>query len=113
MKRDVGVYLEDIAESIKHIEEYTKGVKEADFYRDTKLQDAVLRRLEIIGEAVKKIPQAIKSKYPDVPWKEIAGTRDILSHEYFRVNLERIWKTIQEDLLPFKEKIEEILKKFP
>lgn len=113
MKRDVGVYLEDIAESIKYIEEYTKDIKEADFYRDTKLQDAILRRLEIIGEAAKKIPQAIKSKYPDIPWKEIAGTRDILSHEYFRVNLERIWKTIQEDLLPFKEKIEEILKKFP
>lgn len=113
MKRDVGVYLEDIAESIRYIEEYTKGIKEAEFYHDTKLQDAILRRLEIIGEAVKKIPQEMKDKYPGVPWREITGTRDILSHEYFRVNLERIWRTIQEDLLPFREKIEGILKQFP
>lgn len=110
MKRDFRVYVDDILESIQKIEEYTKDVTEDEFVGAVGIQDAVIRRLEIIGEAAKHIPDEIRNKYPEVEWKNIAGARNIFAHEYFGVKLERIWDTITNDLPPFKEQIQQILK---
>lgn len=109
MKRDVRVYLCDILEAIEKIEEYTKGSSEEDFCAKTQMQDAVLRRLEIIGEAVKHIPPKIRNEHPDIPWKQIAGMRDILVHEYFGVNLKRAFKVVKNDISNLKAVIDQIL----
>lgn len=113
MQRDISLYLDDILESIEKIEDYTQGLNEENFSRNTQTQDAVLRRLAIIGEAVKRLPEDLKEKHKQIPWKQIAGARDIFVHEYFGVGVERVWKTIHRNLPELKTLIEELLLKKP
>lgn len=88
MIKDTRTFIEHLLDCIGLIEKYTKNKTEDDFSDSIQLQDSVIRRIEIIGEAVKNISDEIKGKYPEVPWKEIAGMQDILIHEYFGIDLE-------------------------
>jgi uncharacterized protein with HEPN domain len=107
--RDYKLYLHDIKEAVEKIETFTKGFSFEEFTEDTKTVDAVIRNLEILGEAAKHIPKRVKEKYPDIDWKAIAGMRNILAHEYFGVRIGIIWKTVRERLPQLRHKIEEIL----
>ena len=108
MKRDLNLFIEDIKNSIKNIVEFSKGLTKEGFSKDNLRQSAIIRQLEIIGEAVKNIPDSFKNKYPNIPWWGIAGFRDVLSHAYFGINIERIWNIIEIDLPKLKEEISKI-----
>lgn len=109
-KRKPDVYLQDILESIEHIQKFLDGISEDEFYENVEKQDAVLRRLEIIGEAVKHLPEEVREDHPDIPWRQIAGMRDIIIHEYFGVTLNMVWIVATDDILDLKTKVEEIIK---
>jgi uncharacterized protein with HEPN domain len=99
-------------ESAQKAQQFIKGMTYEEFARDDKTIYAVIRAVEIIGEAVKNIPKDLQETYSDVPWREIAGTRDKLVHEYFGVNLSVIWRTTQEDLPELISHLENMLNDF-
>ncbi len=105
MKRDMRVYLQDIWESILAAEEYTKGLTKEEFLNNSLVQDAVIRKLEMMGEAVKYISGDFKSQYPEIAWAKIAGLRDVLIHQYFGINLKRIWEVVKTDLPLLKKEL--------
>jgi uncharacterized protein with HEPN domain len=105
MTKDPRIFLDHIRESIALIEEYTKDISREQFSNSPQIQDAVMRRLEIIGEAVKNLPADFKIKHPAIPWKKIVGLRDILIHEYFGVDVTLLWNLIEKDLPVFKQQI--------
>lgn len=106
-KRNYKLFLVDILSSIRKIEKYTCNLSLEQFLNNDLIVDAVIRNLEVVGEAVKKLPPEIIEKYSNVPWREIAGFRDVLIHGYFGVDRTVVWKTVTV----LKEQIEVILKK--
>lgn len=109
MKRDIKLYVKDILDSILVIEKFVEGMGFEKFREDDKTSSAVIRKFEIIGEAAKHIPDEIRQKYPDIPWKEMAGFRDKLIHFYFGIKYELVWNTIKMELPELKTKIERVL----
>ncbi len=109
MKKDPAIFLQHILESIQTIEEYTQRLSEDAFLDDRKTQDAVVRRLEIIGEAVRKLPEETKHLASDAAWRQIIAMRNILIHEYFGVDLKLVWRVIEKDLPAFKKHVETLL----
>jgi uncharacterized protein with HEPN domain len=108
MKRDYKLYLQDIKESMGQIEEYIKGISEEEFKKDKLIQDGVTRRLEIIGEASRNIPRALKEKNKHVPWFDLSQFRDLIAHVYFEASLSRIWKIAKEQLPKLKEAMKNV-----
>jgi uncharacterized protein with HEPN domain len=108
-KRVYWDYVKDISDSIEDAQEFVKGYTFEDFKNDKKTIYAVIRAIEVIGEATKKIPRSIRDKYPDIPWKDMAGMRDKLIHEYFGVDVEVLWKTAQQDLPTLRVLISEVM----
>lgn len=104
-KREAKLYIEDIKSSIEKIDNYIDGLDFSEFIKDTMAVDAVVRNLTIIGEAAKNIPEEIKAKNPDIAWNEAISMRNKITHEYFGVDEEILWKTITEDLPVLKEQI--------
>jgi uncharacterized protein with HEPN domain len=107
--RDYQVYLEDIISAIDSIKAYTKDLSYESFASDKKTVDAVIRNFEIIGEATKHIPLAVRREYPKVPWRDMAGMGDKLIHGYFGVQLDVVWKTVKERLPVVRPLIAEAL----
>ena len=106
--KDDRIYLLHIRDAINYICEYTVGGQES-FLADRKTQDAVVRNLEIIGEATKRLSPSLKEDHPDILWKPIAGMRDRLIHDYFGVNLQLVWDVVERDLPVLKLKVSQLL----
>jgi uncharacterized protein with HEPN domain len=104
------LFLTHIIECIDKLDYITRDLHYGDYLNDWIKQDAIIRNVEIIGEAISNIDDALKSKYPDVPWAEAKGMRNVLIHEYFRIDYDEVWNTLQEDIPALRFKIERILK---
>ena len=110
MIHNVNVYIEHVLENIKDIEEFSEGLTKSELLKDKLRQKAIVRSIEVIGEAVKNIPENVKVKYKEIEWRKIAGTRDRIIHHYFGVDLDIIWAIIKNDLPDLKVKILKIKK---
>lgn len=109
MRRIYSDYIKDILNSINETEEFVEGMGFKEFVADQKTVNAVIRSLEVLGEAAKNIPDSLRKEYPEIPWAKMAGMRDKLIHEYFGVDLEIVWQVIHKDLPPLKPHIKKVL----
>ncbi len=109
---DDTVYLRHIYDACVQINEYLHGIGEEKFKQSNLLQDGVIRQLEIIGEATKRLSKSFRQQYDEVPWQDIAGMRDKLIHDYFGVDVDTVWLTVTQDILYLREKIKDILKEY-
>lgn len=109
MTKDDLVYLKHILDAIVKIEEYSEGMDFEDFEKNHLVQDGVTRQLEIIGEATKRLSSEFRDKNPSIPWKQMAGMRDKLIHDYLGVDIGAVWETVEQDIPEIKGKIEDII----
>ncbi len=109
-KREYKDYVSDIADSINKIEKFVGNFSFGEFQKDEKTIYAVVRAIEIIGEAIKNIPASVKNKHKKIPWRDAADMRNKLIHEYFGVNLKVVWKAVKEDIPELKGTMLELLK---
>lgn len=100
--REFRIYLDDILDAITQIRLYVSGMSQEEFAKDRKTQDAVVRNLEIIGEAAGKLPEEVLKRAPQIEWRKIRGLRNIVIHQYFRINLSIIWDIVQNKLAPLE-----------
>ena len=108
-RRDPLILLEDIHASLEKVERYTSGLNKETFLADDKTLDAVVRNLEIVGEAVRQLPETFKEEHPEVPWWQIAGMRNRIVHDYFGVDEEIIWQVIEKSVPALKQQVAELL----
>ncbi|MBF0167166.1 MAG: DUF86 domain-containing protein [Alphaproteobacteria bacterium] len=107
--KDWRVRLADMVEAVERVRRYIKGMDRDAFCEDERTQDAVARNLEIMGEAVRGLPQEVTQRYPDVPWSKLSEMRNILVHEYHAVASELLWRTLLNDILPLEARLRAIL----
>ena len=112
MNKDPSIFAKHILESIEKIESYAKNLTKEKLTKDTKIQDAIIRRIEVIGEAAKNLPNSFKGSHPEVEWGEIIRTRDKITHHYFGVDLNIVWDIIKRNLPDLKKKIKKILEEY-
>ncbi len=110
MKKDPNILLQHILDAVGDIKEYTRGMSREHFFEDRKTQDAVIRKMTIIGEVVKRLPSQMTDQEKDIPWKQIAGMRDLVVHDYADVDLQTVWNTIMKKLAPLKKAVYRLLK---
>ena len=108
MKREIGDYIQDILEAMVNATKFIENISYEEFAQDTKTVYALLRAIEVIGEATKNIPAKIRKEYPEIPWKDMAGMRDKVIHEYFGVKIERVWLTVKDDIPRIKPLIKKV-----
>ncbi len=112
MKREIVDYLQDVIDSMDAAEEFISDMEYDEFAADKKTVYAVIRSMEIIGEAVKNIPEAARKKYPGIPWRPMAGMRDKVIHEYFGISIERVWETVKKDVPELKPLFKKMLQDY-
>jgi len=111
MNKDPDFYIEHILEAIGKIKKFTQGLDKAEFLENELVKDAVVRNIEIIGEAVKNLPDGFKKVHPEIPWKDISGMRDRIVHFYFGLDFDVVWDTIKNDLPDLEKKMRNLVKR--
>jgi uncharacterized protein with HEPN domain len=111
MKRNVEIYIKDIIEYMERAENHIKNFQLDQFLKDDKTCDAVIRCIEVIGEATKNIPEEIRISYPSISWRDLAGMRDKIIHSYFTVDFETVWLVVKEDIPRLKPMVKKVLEK--